>query len=185
MSDEIIQNLKSKMEKTVENLREEFLKIRGNRASVSLVDEIKVDYYGTVTPLKQMATLSTPEPRQITVTPWDKSAIPLIEKAIQQSDLGLSPANDGNMIRLNLPALTEDRRKELVKVAKKIAEDSRVSVRHIRREANDAIKAKTKDKEITEDDEKRLLKSVQSSTDDVISKIDAMLDSKEKDILEV
>lgn len=181
----VMNELESRMNKTIEALKTEFGKIRGGRASVKLLDSIRVDYYGTSTPLNQMATLSTPEPRLISISPWDKSAVPMIEKAIMTADLGLTPANDGTTIRLNVPALTEERRRDLVKVIKRTAEDARVSLRNIRRDSNDHIKADAKDKDITEDDEKRLLKKVQEMTDKFIHTVEELTEKKEKDIMEV
>ena len=180
-----INSLQGKMNKSIESLKANLDKLRGGRASVNLLDTILVDYYGTPTPLKQMATLSVPEPRQITCTPWDKSAIPMIEKSIQQADLGVTPVNDGNVIRVNLPALTEERRLELVKVAKKMAEDAKVALRHLRRDENDSVKKELKEKVLTEDDEKRILKKVQDLTDKYVNDIDGMLSKKEEDILAV
>ncbi len=185
MDDPTVKKLEDRMEKAVANLKSEFGKVRSNRASVNLVDSIQVDYYGTPTPLKQMASISTPEPRLITITPWDKSAAANIEKAIQKAELGVSPANDGNLIRINLPPLTEERRRDLVKIVKKMAEESRVALRHIRRDGNDEIKNKLKTKSITEDDEKRLLKNIQETTDKFVAQVDEIAHSKEKDIMEV
>lgn len=181
----ILKPIEEKMKKSLANLKNEFMKIRGNRASVSILDNVRVDYYGTSTPLAQMATISTPEPRTITISPWDKSVIPAIEKAIQTSDLGLTPANDGTVIRLAMPALTEERRRDLVKVVKKIAEETRVGLRHIRRDGNEVVKVELKNKTITEDDEKRILKKIQDMTDDHVRQVDASATAKEKDIMEV
>jgi ribosome recycling factor len=182
---EILRSLDDKMKKALHNVKAEFGKIRGSRASLTLLEGIRADYYGNPTPLSQMATLSTPDPRTITISPWDKSAIAAIEKAIQTSDLGVAPTNDGNVVRLNMPALTEERRRDLVKVVKKIAEEARVALRHVRRDANEAIKAALKAKTLSEDDEKRLLKKVQDLTDDYTRQVDQAANNKEKDILEV
>ena len=182
---ELIKLLDERMKKSIQSVKSEFAKIRGNRASTAILDDVRVDYYGTPMPLTQLSAISTPEPRTIVISPWDKSAIALIEKAIQQADLGLGINNDGNVVRLNLPPLTEERRKELVKVVKRIAEECRVAMRHIRRDGNELVKAELKAKKITEDDEKRLLKKVQDMTDEAIRQIDSSCANKEKDIMEV
>jgi ribosome recycling factor len=181
----LIKSIDDKMQKTMQNLKAEFGKIRGNRASLAILDDIKVDYYGNMMPLKQIATLSTPEPRTITISPWDKSAIAAIEKTIQMSSIGITPNNDGTIIRLTMPALTEERRKEFVKIVKKISEEARVALRHIRRESNDQVKNDLKAKTITEDDEKRLSKKIQDMTDEFVRQVDSMATGKEKDIMEV
>ena len=180
-----LKTLDEKMKKTLQNLKGEFGKIRGNRATVTLLDDVRVDYYGTSTPLNQMATLSTPEPRTITISPWDKTAIPAIEKAIQASGLGLGSNNDGHIVRVTLPSLTEERRRDLVKHLKKIAEETRVALRNVRRDTNELVKAELKSKTITEDDEKRLLKKIQEATDEFVKNVDAMAGAKEKDVMEV
>ena len=174
-----------KMTRTIESFRKELGKVRTGRASFSLLDGIKVDYYGTPTPLQQVATLSAPESRLITVTPWDAKMIGPIEKAIQASGLGLNPSSDGKTVRIPIPPLTEERRKELVKLVKKMAEDSRVAVRNIRREAIERIKEKEKKKEISEDEMKRGQERIQKETDAFIKKIDDILKAKEQEILEV
>lgn len=185
MSDTITTQMRQRMEKSIGNLKKDLNGIRGNRASITLLDAIQVDYYGTLTPLSQVATLSTPEPRLITVTPWDKSAINDIEKAIQAADLGVSPSNDGTTIRLAMPPLSEERRRELVKLIKKMVEDTKISIRHIRRDGNDQIKKQLKDKELTEDDEKRIGKEIQEATDQCSAKVDEIFTAKERDIMEV
>ncbi|MGH7407468.1 MAG: ribosome recycling factor [Candidatus Methylomirabilales bacterium] len=172
------------MRKSVETVAREFGGVRTGRASTGLLDSIRVEYYGTPTPLGQVATLAIPEPRLITVQPWDPTLVPAIEKAILKSDLGITPASDGKVIRLAMPPLTEQRRKELVKVVRKLAEDGRVAVRNIRRDANDRLKMLEKDKKISEDDLRKGLDQVQDLTNRVIREIDDLLSKKEKEILE-
>jgi ribosome recycling factor len=174
-----------KMTRSIESFKKELGKIRTGRASFSLLDGVKVDYYGTLTPLQQVGTLSVPESRLITVTPWDAKMIGPIEKAIQSSGLGLNPSSDGKMVRIPIPPLTEERRKELVKLVKKMAEDARVAVRNIRREAIERVKEKEKKKEISEDEMKRGQERIQKETDAFIKKIDDILKAKEQEILEV
>jgi ribosome recycling factor len=174
-----------KMNVTIEVFKKELLSIRTGRASLALLDGITVDYYGTPTPLNQVATLGVPDPRQITIQPWEQKIIPEIEKAILKSNLGITPTNDGKIIRLNIPPLTEERRKELVKVAKKKAEDARIAIRNIRREINEEIKKAEKDKTLSEDDAKKLYEEIQKITDSFINKIDDILHQKEKEIMEV
>ena len=185
MVNDILSEAKESMQKAVEALHHEMDTVRTGRASTHLLDQIRVDYYGSQVPVNQVANVGAPEPRLITVSPWDKTSIPLIEKAIQESNLGLTPSNDGTIIRLPIPALTEDRRKELVKVVRQYAEESRVSVRNHRRDANDLLKAGQKDGEIPEDDAKRASDHVQELTDDFIKKIDSVLKNKEEEIMEV
>lgn len=174
-----------KMDSALEALKKELGTIRTGRASLALLDGIKIDYYGTITPLQQLASLSVPESRQIAIQPWEQKIISDIEKAIMKSDLGLTPTNDGKIIRINIPTLTEERRKQLVKVVKKNAEDSRVAVRNIRRDINEEIKKLEKDKHISEDDTKKSLDEIQKLTDTYIKKIDEILQHKEKEIMEV
>jgi ribosome recycling factor len=176
---------RARMEKAVSDLQHEMASIRTGRASLGILDHIRVDYYGTPTPLNQLANLHVPEPSLITIQPWDVSQIGPIEKAIRVSDLGLNPANDGKMIRLPIPALTEERRKELVKRLHATAEHHRVSVRNIRRDGNEAVKKLLKDKKITEDDEKRTLDEVQKLTDGYMLKVDQAAKIKEKEVLEI
>jgi ribosome recycling factor len=178
-------HLKTKMEKALSDLQHEMASIRTGRASVSILDQIRVDYYGTPTPLNQVANLHVPEPSMITIQPWDVSQIGPIEKAIRISDLGLNPANDGKMIRLPIPPLTEERRKELVKKLHGVAEHHRVSVRNIRRDGNESIKKLLKDKKITEDEDKRAHDEIQKVTDGYMGKIDQAAKTKEKEILEI
>jgi ribosome recycling factor len=185
MTKDVTQNMKAHMEKSIDALRREYQKVRTGRASTGLLDDIRVDYYGTPSSLSQVATLAVPEPRTITLQPWEAKMIPVIEKAIMNANLGLTPANDGKVIRLNLPALTEERRKEIVKQLKKMAEDTKVAVRNIRRDAIDDLKKLEKDKKISEDDLKRAEKEVQDVTNGYVSKIDEVLAHKEKEVMEV
>jgi len=174
-----------KMTKSLAALQDDFNTIRTGRASASLFDKIQVDYYGQKTPLNQAATISIPEARLVVIQPWDKSLLNEIEKAIQMSELSVNPNNDGKVIRINIPPLTEERRKEYVKVAKNMAEQSRVAIRNIRREANDDLKKQQKSGDISEDDEKRMTEEIQKLTDTYIEKINDLLDKKETEILEV
>jgi len=182
---EIEAHLRTKMEKTVTDLVHEMAGMRTGRASINLLDSIRVDYYGTPTPLNQVANLSTPEPQMITVQPWDVSLIGAIEKAIRTADLGVNPANDGKLIRLPIPPLTEERRKEIVKKLHGVAENHRVALRNERRDANDKLKKLLKDKAISEDDERRALEDVQKMTDGYIAKLDAAVKSKENEVLQI
>lgn len=181
----VVKNAKEKMEKSLSAVSHELAKVRTGRATTSLLDDILVDYYGTPTPLNQVATLGVPEPRLITISPWDATVIPLIEKAVAGSDLGLTPSNDGKIIRLPVPPLTEERRREMVKLGKKYCEEGRVAIRHVRREAMDELKALEKDKTIAEDEHKHLNVDVQKLTDEYIKKLDEYLQRKEKEIMEV
>ena len=176
---------KQRMEKAVADLQHAMASVRTGRASVSILDGISVDYYGTPTPLNGVATLHVPEPAMITAQPWDSSQIGPIEKAIRAAGLGLNPSNDGKLIRIPIPPLNEERRKELVKHLHGIAEDHRVSLRNIRRDSNDGLKKLLKDKTISEDDEKRALDEVQKMTDGYIKKLDDLAKAKEKEILEI
>lgn len=178
-------HLIEKMEGMLEHLKKELAGIRTARASVSLLDGIKVDYYGTLTPIKQVASISTPDARSITVQPWDPNLITEIERAIMKSDLGLNPANDGKMIRIPIPQLTEERRKDLVKLVKKIGEDTKISVRNIRREVIEKVKKDQKEGLISEDDMKRGQEEAQKLTDQYIQKVDEIIIKKEHEILEV
>ena len=178
-------HLKTRMEKAISDLQHEMAAIRTGRASLSILDHIRVDYYGTPTPLNQVANLHVPEPSLITIQPWDVSQIGPIEKSIRTSDLGLNPSNDGKVIRLPIPPLTEERRKELVKRVHAAAEHHRVALRNVRREGNEASKKLLKDKKITEDDDKKAHDEIQKMTDSYIGKIDAAAKTKEKDILEI
>lgn len=182
---DIHKKLEEKMEKTIAVLKDELLTIRAGRANPNMLDRVMVDYYGTMTPLKQMAGVSSPEPRTILIQPWDKSAMGSIEKAILSSDLGFNTTNDGNSIRINIPQLTEERRKDLIKLVAKTGEQAKVAIRNERREANEAIKKMEKTSELTEDDSKKAQDEVQKLTDSHIKMIDDMLAKKEKDIMEV
>jgi ribosome recycling factor len=185
MVDEIFEDLKDRMGKSIESLKREYSRLRTGRASISLLDGIRVSYYDTPTPLNQMASLAVPEPRLIVIQPWDKTAIEDIEKAILKSELGLTPMNDGKVIRLSIPPLTEERRKELVKVARKMSEENKVAIRNIRRDANEMLKDLKKEKEISEDDLFRSQEEVQKATDQFISQVDELCAVKEKEILEI
>ncbi len=185
MTDDIYADAEAKMEKAIAAFQRELSTLRAGRATPSLLDRIEVDYYGVQTPLNQLAGISAPEPRLLVVQPWDKQAMPEIEKAIMKSDLGLMPSNDGNVIRLNIPELTEERRKELVKYVRKKAEEGRVSVRNIRRDANDEIKKLEKNSDISEDESRRSQDSIQELTDQKIEEIDKILEAKESEIMEV
>ena len=182
---EIQNKLQQQMDKTIEALKYEFSTIRAGRANAQMLDKIRVDYYGTPTPINQVGSISVPEPRTLMINPWDKSAMKEIEKAIRNSDLGLNPTNDGDVIRINVPALTEERRKELCKQAKKAAEEFEVRIRNERRDANDRLKKLEKEGEITEDDLKKAQDNVQKMTDKYVKEIDTLLDAKEKDIMAV
>jgi ribosome recycling factor len=181
----LVKDTSARMERSIEAFRKELGKVRTGRASFSLLDGVKVDYYGTLTPLQQVGTLSVPESRLITVTPWDTKMIGPIEKAIQGSGLGLNPSSDGKTVRIPIPPLTEERRRELAKVVRKMGEDARVAVRNIRREAIEKLKDREKKKEISEDVVKRGQERIQKETDAHVKKIDEILKSKEQEILEV
>jgi ribosome recycling factor len=184
MLDDVYNELRDRMNKAVETLEYEYKRLRTGRAAVSLVDGIKVDYYGSPTPLSQLATLTIPDPRTIMIQPWDTSVVGEIEKAIQKSELGLNPMNDGKAIRISIPPLTAERRRDLVKVVKKKAEESKVAVRNIRRDINEKIKDLKKDKKVSEDEQFRAQDEIQKITDDYVKKIDGVYSSKEKEILE-
>lgn len=185
MIDEVLSEARTAMDKAVKALKKEMTKVRTGRASTALLDEVRVDYYGVPTALNQVATLSTPEARLITVQPWEKNLLPAIEKAIFKADIGLTPSSDGVLIRLPVPALTEERRLEMVKLIKRMAEDARISVRNARRDANDTLKLLEKEKEITEDDLKRSEKDVQHLTDEFIGTIDTLVQNKEREVMEI
>jgi ribosome recycling factor len=185
MYEDIIGKTRSGMEKAIDALKKDFSKVRTGRASVALFDDIRVDYYGTPTPLNQVASLAVPEPRLITIQPWEKGLIPEIEKAILKSDLGLNPASDGQLIRITIPPLTEERRKEMVKQVKRMGEDTKIAVRNSRRDANEALKKLEKSKEISEDELKRGEKEIQELTDQFVKKIDDVVAQKEKEVMEI
>jgi ribosome recycling factor len=182
---EIEANAKTRMEKVLSDLQHDMAAVRTGRASVSLLDSIRADYYGTPTPLNQLATLHVPEPSLITLQPWDVSQIGAIEKAIRAGDLGLNPSNDGKLIRVPIPPLTEERRKELAKKLHHIAEDHRVAMRNIRRDANENVKKLAKDKTISEDDDRRAHEEIQKLTDASIQKLDQAVKVKEKEVMEL
>ncbi len=173
------------MQTSIEALKKKFASVRTGRASLSLLDGLSVDYYGTPTPLQQVASLSLPDSRQIAIQPWEQKLIPEIEKAIMKSDLGLTPMNDGKLIRINIPALNEERRKQLVKVVRKEAEDAKVAVRNIRRDVNEDLKKLEKEKHVSEDEIKKEHDEVQKITDSFVKKVDELLEHKEKEIMEV
>ncbi len=185
MSSDIIKDAGVKMAAAVDHAREEFAAIRTGRANPAMFNHIMVDYYGSMTPLQQLATFQVPEARTVLIAPYDKSSINGVEKAVRDSDLGVNPSSDGNVVRCVLPALTEDRRKEYIKMAKAKAEDGRISVRGIRRSSNDVLKKQEKDKEITEDDLTRAEKELDQVTKKHVDEIDAMLKAKESELLEV
>jgi ribosome recycling factor len=185
MLNDIYADAEDRMNKALDSLERDYRKLRTGRASVSLVDGIRLGYYGTSTPLNQLATLTIPDPRTIMIQPWDVSVIGEVEKAILKSELGLTPMNDGKLIRINIPPLTTERRRDLVKVVKKMAEESKVAVRNIRRDANEMIKDLKKDKEISEDEQFRAQEETQKVTDEFIKRIDALYILKEKEILEI
>jgi ribosome recycling factor len=181
---EVEANARTRMDKVLTDLQQEMSHFRTGRASISLLDSVRVDYYGSPVPLNQVAQLHVPEPAMITVQPWDTSQIREIEKAIRNADLGLNPSNDGKIVRVPIPPLTEERRRDLAKKLSHVAEERRVGLRNIRRDANDQLKKMLKDKLISEDEERQALESIQKLTDSQISKIDQMAKAKEKEILE-
>ena len=184
MIESIFQDTRESMEKSIVALKNELNRVRTGRASLSIFDDIRVDYYGTLTPLNQMASLSVPESRLITIQPWDVSIIKEIEKAILKSDLGLTPSNDGKLMRISIPALTEERRKQLVKVVQKKGEEHKIAVRNIRRDSNDLLKGLKKDGDISEDDAFRAQDQVQKITDEHTKRMDEICKEKEQEILE-
>lgn len=184
MINDVKQDAEKRMKKAVESLQHEMSKIRTGRANASFLDHVQVDYYGNITPLGQVANVTSSDSRTLVVTPWDKSMVPAIEKAILNSDLGLNPATAGVAIRVPMPALTEERRKEMIKVVRGEAEQGRVSIRNVRRDANSQLKELVKEKKISEDDERRASELVQKVTDKYIAEVDLVLAEKEKDLLE-
>ncbi|HVE81759.1 MAG TPA: ribosome recycling factor [Myxococcales bacterium] len=185
MNEDVVKDLKARIDKTLDDLKKELGKIRTGRANTAMLDGITVPYYGTPTPLAGMASLSVPEPRLIVIKPWEKSALKDIEKAIKEANIGVTPMNDGEVIRLPLPALTEDRRKELAKQVKGKGEEHKVAIRSIRRDANERLKALLKDKKMTEDENKRLSERVQKETDAGVAKVDDIAGAKEKEVMQV
>ena len=182
---ELLKTIETKMDKTLDALERDFGSIRAGRANASVLDRIQVEYYGTPTPIQQMAAISTPDPRTLQIQPWDATSLKDIEKAIQTSDLGINPQNDGRVIRLTFPPLTEDRRKELGKDVRKMAEDSKVAIRSIRRDAIEKLKAMKKANEITEDDQANGEKKIQAITDKFVKEVDTLADAKEKDVMSI
>lgn len=185
MNDEVISTARQGMSKAIDALKKDLSRVRTGRASTAILDEVVVDYYGTPTPLNQVGTLSVPEPRLITIQPWERNMIPQIEKAILKSDLGLTPNSDGQVVRISFPPLTEERRKEMVKLARRLGEDAKIAIRNVRREANETLKKLEKEKEITEDDLKRGEKDIQDLTDSFVQKVDNTIDKKEKEVMEI
>ncbi len=185
MIKETVGQTRVRMGKALEDLRHALSGVRTGRASAALFEHVRVDYYGTPTPLNQVATLGVPEPTLVTIQPWDPSLLPVIDKAIRSSDLGLNPANDGKILRVPIPSLTEERRKELVKHLHKLLEDHRTAIRNIRRDANEELRKLMKEKKISEDDEIHALAEIQKLTDDFAEKLDAQGKAKEKEILEI
>ena len=185
MIDEALKSADHKMHQAIEVLREEFVGVRTGRASPALVQRINVEYYGTPTPLQQVAGVSVPDPRSLLITPYDRNAIKNIEKAIQESDLGINPSNDGTAIRLNFPPLTEERRKEMIKVCRDRAEHARVAIRNVRRHSKEEIQKEQKGGSISEDDEKRAENDLQKLTDKMVAEVDDMLKRKESELMEV
>lgn len=185
MEQEVKVNTTDRMSRAIDALKKDFASIRTGRASLALLDGLMVNYYGTPTPLQQLASLSIPESRQIAIQPWDQKVISEVEKAVLKSDLGLTPMNDGKIIRMNIPTLTEERRKQLVKTVRKKAEEARVSIRNIRRDVNEEIRKLEKEKHISEDIAKKSQEEIQKLTDSFISKVDDVLTNKEKEIMEV
>lgn len=181
----ILLDSEERMEKAIATLEREFGRLRTGRASTNLVDNIKVDYYGTPTPISQLASVAVPDSRTITIQPWDRGAFGSVEKAILKSDLGLTPVNDGKIIRISIPPLTEERRKELGKVARKYGEEAKVAVRNVRRDANDQLKKLEKDKAISEDELKKATDDVQKQTDKFVAKVDEKCQAKEKEIMDL
>lgn len=184
-TDTILLDAEERMEKAVASLTRDFAKLRTGRASAALVEGIKAEYYGTPTPVSQMASVAVPDSRTLTIQPWDKGGMAAIEKAILKSDLGLTPVNDGKIIRISIPPLTEERRRDLVKIARKYGEDAKIALRNVRRDANESLKKAEKDKEITEDELKRTTDAVQKLTDRFVAAVDSHCQEKEKEIMEI
>lgn len=185
MPKEVLKNARNGMDKAIESLKKDFTRVRTGRASVSLFDHVRVDYYGTPTPLNQIGTLAVPEPRLITIQPWERKLLPDIEKAIFKADLGLNPSSDGQLIRIVIPPLTEERRKEMAKLLKRMGEETKIAIRNVRRDANDTVKKLAKDKEISEDEAKRIEKEIQDLTDKFVARADEAVAVKEKEVMEI
>ncbi|WP_018132528.1 ribosome recycling factor [Effusibacillus pohliae] len=185
MMQDLMKNMEERMDKALANLKKEFVTIRAGRANPAILDKVQVEYYGSTMPINQLASVHAPEPRLLVITPWDKGALGEIERAILKSELGLTPSNDGSVIRIAIPPLTEQRRQELAKVARKMAEEARVAVRNIRRDINEDIKKLEKSGDISEDESRRAQEKVQATTDRYIGEIDKLLAAKEEEIMEV
>ena len=183
--DELLLDAEERMEKALAALERDYGKLRTGRATTGLVEDIKVDSYGTPTPIKQLASVAVPDSRTVTIQPWDRGAFALVEKAILKSDLGLTPMNDGKLIRIAIPPLTEDRRKELTKIARKYTEEAKVAIRNIRRDVNDGLKKLEKDKLLSEDELKKAMEDIQKLTDTYVARADAKASAKEKEIMEI
>jgi ribosome recycling factor len=182
---DVVADLKQRIDKTLDDLKKELMKVRTGRASASILENIRVDYYGTPTPLSGVASVNVPEPRLITIKPWEKTILKEIEKALREANLGINPMNDGEIIRLPFPPLTEERRKEIAKQVRTKGEDHKVAIRNIRRDANEALKVQLKDKKITEDDQKRATEKVQKETDAGVTKVDEIIAAKDKEIMSI
>lgn len=185
MANQVIADAKEKMNKAISQLKKELATLRAGRATPSLLDKVQVEYYGALTPVNQLANLSTPEPRLLIIQPWDKTSLAAIEKSIMKSDLGLTPSNDGSLIRIAIPVLTEERRNELVKLVKKYGEETKVATRNIRRDANDNLKKIEKEGTLSEDESRRYQETIQKTTDEHIASIDQVVAEKEKEMMEV
>lgn len=185
MSDEILNSMSQEMDKSLQALKRDLVKVRTGRASAALVDHIHVDYYGSNVPLNQVANITTPDARTIQIAPWEQNQVGAIEKAILAANVGLTPQNDGKIIRISIPALTEERRKEMAKTIRKMGEETKVAVRNHRRDANDRVKKAEKDKSLSEDDAKKLMERVQKRTDEKIAEVDKMIEAKEKEVMTV
>ncbi len=183
-TNEIYRDAETRMKKSIDHLHHELIRIRTGRATPALLDGVKVEYYGTQTPLNQVSTVTAPEPRLLVIQPWEKRMIGEIEKAILQADLGLNPTNDGNVVRIPIPELSEERREELLRIVKNFCEDSRIAIRNIRRDANEGVKKLEKDHEISEDESHKMLDKIQNLTDKYIEEVDKLFEWKEKEILE-
>jgi ribosome recycling factor len=181
----LLLDAEERMEKALAALEKDFAKLRTGRATTALVDDIRVDYYGTPTPVQQLASVAVPDSRTLTIQPWDKNSFGLVEKAILKSDLGLTPMNDGKLIRISIPSLTEERRRDLTRVARKYAEEGKIAVRNIRRDVNDSLKKLEKDKTLSEDEWKKAVEEVQKLTDSFVARVDAKAAAKEKEIMEI
>ncbi|MEC9491306.1 ribosome recycling factor [Flexistipes sp.] len=185
MYNDVIKDLKKQMKKTLEHYRDELRSVRTGRASVTMFDNVKVNYYGSPTPVSQVATLQAPDARLVTIQPWDPNMIAEIEKAIQSSNMGFNPSNDGNIIRVPIPQLTEERRKEIMKMVKKMSEEAKIAIRNERRSGNEDIKRLEKEKEISEDEAKKALEQIQNLTDEYIDKIDELTSKKEDEVMQI